>query len=251
MTLTFRLIAKLDIRNEHLIKTVRLEGVRKVGDPAEYASRYDAEGIDEIIYMDAVASLYGRNSLGDLVFSTAEECFVPVTVCGGIDSVGCARDLLRLGADRLAVNTAAIKRPELITELANKFGSQAVVLQLDAKRKNGSWEAYCDGGRQPTAKSAVLWARDAVAAGAGEILLTSIDFEGTRMGVDYELCSTVAKAVRVPVVLAGGVGSAVHVVEAAKAGASGVAMAGVLHYNRVSLTEMRGALREAGVAVRC
>ncbi len=249
MALAFRLIARLDCRNEHLVKTIRLEGVRKIGDPAEYAKRYDAEGIDEILYLDVVASLYGRNGLGELLQRTADECFVPVTAAGGVRSVSDVRELLRVGADKVAVNTAAIQRPELITEIAEQFGSQAMVIQIDAKRKNGGWEAYCDGGRQPTGKDAIEWAAEAVERGAGEILVTSIDREGTATGFDAKLC-VANNHLAVPVIACGGCGSAEHVIEAAKAGVSGVAVAGVLHYERVSLAEMRGALSEAGIPVR-
>ena len=248
--LAFRLIARLDCRNEHLVKTIRLEGVRKIGDPAEYAKRYDAEGIDEILYLDVVASLYGRNGLGELLRRTADECFVPVTAAGGVRSVSDVRELLRVGADKVAVNTAAIKRPELITEIAEQFGSQAMVIQIDAKRKNGGWEAYCDGGRQPTGKDAIEWAAEAVELGAGETLITAVDREGTSGGLDLGLCRAVASTVSVPVVAAGGVRKASDILEAAKAGVSGVAMAGALHYGKVSLAEMRGALTEAGIPVR-
>ncbi|HDZ39046.1 MAG TPA: imidazole glycerol phosphate synthase subunit HisF [Marinobacter sp.] len=250
MSLAFRLIARLDIRGAHLIKTIRLEGVRKLGDPADYAKRYDAQGIDEIIYNDAVASLYGRNGLGGLLQRTADECFVPVTAAGGIRSVSDVRELLRVGADKIAVNTAAIKRPELITEIAEQFGSQAMVIQIDAKRKNGGWEAYCDGGRQPTGKDAIEWAAEAVGRGAGEVLVTSIDREGTASGCDSDLCRRISNAVPVPTVAAGGICTARHVIDAAQAGATGVAMAGALHYGKVSLAEMRGALTEAGIPVR-
>ncbi len=250
MALAFRLIARLDIRGKHLIKTIRLEGVRKLGDPAEYAKRYDAEGIDEILYLDCVASLYGRNGLGELLRRTADECFVPVTAAGGVRSVSDVRKLLRVGADKVAVNTAAIHRPELITEIAEQFGSQAMVIQIDAKRKNGGWEAYCDGGRQPTGKDAIEWAAEAVEHGAGEVFLTSVDEEGTGKGCAVTLGSKIASAVVVPVVLAGGVGTAEHVIRVANTGCTGVAMAGALHYGKVSLAEMRGALTEAGIPVR-
>ena len=247
----FRLIARLDIRNAHLIKTIRLEGVRRVGDPNEYARRYDAEGIDELLYLDVVASLYGRNALADLVSRASESVFVPTTVGGGIRSVDDVRTLLLAGADKIAVNTAAIKRPELITEIAEKFGSQAVTVQIDAKRKGDGWEAYCDGGRQPTGYDAVDWARHVADLGAGEILLTSIDQEGTLRGFDIALVEQVCGGVvSVPVIAAGGFGRPEHAVEAAQAGAVGVAVAGALHYGRVRLNDIKGALANAGVPVR-
>ena len=248
--LTFRLIALLDIRNSHLIKTIRLEGVRKVGDPAEYAKRYDAQGIDEIYYNDCVASLYGRNSLGKFIQQTSEVCFVPFCVGGAIRSRDSARELFLAGADKVAVNTNAHKIPSLITDLAVKFGSQAVVLQLDAKRKNGGWDAYCEGGRQPTGRDAVKWAEEAVDRGCGEILVTSIDREGTGVGFDLDLVSAIA-CQRVPVIACGGFGAPSHAVEAYNVGASGIAIAGALHYNRVKLDEIRAELKQAGVNVRC
>ncbi|HDZ73718.1 MAG TPA: imidazole glycerol phosphate synthase subunit HisF [Aurantimonas coralicida] len=250
MPLAFRLIARLDIKAPNLIKTVRLEGVRVVGDPQEYAKRYDQEGIDEILYIDVVASLYQRNSLASLVEWTSEHAFVPVTVGGGVRSTIDARALLRAGADKLALNTAAVERPGLITEIAEKFGSSTIAVQIDAKRKASSWEAYSDGGRQPTGKDVVVWAQDAVEQGAGEVLLTSIDHEGTGQGFDLELIRAVAGAVPVPVVASGGFGESSHAVSAALAGASGVAIAGALHYRRVPLSAMREALSAADVPVR-
>lgn len=248
--LKFRLIARLDIKTKHLVKTVRLEGLRVVGDPAEYARRYDEEGIDEILYMDIVASLYRRNSLHDLVSHTAEEVFCPMTVGGGVRSVADAVALLKAGADSVAVNTAAIERPELITEIANHIGSQSVTLQLDAKRKGNGWEAYCDGGRQPTGKDAIAWAKEAVGRGVGQILLTSIDCEGTRGGFDCALAQAISKVVPVPVVGCGGIDQAGHILEAARNGVAGIAMAGALHYRRTSLKDIRTALKAAGVPCR-
>ncbi len=249
--LKFRLVARLDVRGPNLIKPVNLEGVRVVGDPQQYAERYDREGIDEIYYNDAVASLYGRNGLADLVARTSGGVFCPLTVGGGVKSIADVRGLLLAGADKVAVNTAAIRRPELITEIAEKFGSQCMVLQIDAKRRgDGSYEAYIEGGRQPTGKDAIAWAEEGVRRGAGEILLTSIDQEGTRRGIDVPLLQRTCRAVRVPVVYSGGVGSAQHVLDAAQAGASGVAMAHCLHYQIVSLRDMRLRLAEGGVPVR-
>ena len=248
--LKFRIIARLDIRNERLVKTIRLEGVRQVGDPNEFARRYDAEGIDEILYLDVVASLYGRNALAGLVKRSAEDVFTPTTVGGGIRSVEDVRTLLLAGADKIAVNTAAIRRPELITEIAEKFGSQIITVQIDAKRKGQGWEAYCEGGRQATGKDAVKWAGEAVARGAGEILLTSIDREGTGTGFDIDLVGRVAEVVTVPMIAAGGFGCPEHAVEAVRAGASGIAIAGALHYRRVDLGEIRAALHGAGIPGR-
>jgi cyclase len=250
MPLAFRLIARIDIKGPDLIKTVQLEGVKKLGNPAEYAKRYNDAGIDEIYYNDAVASLYGRNSLADLVSGATDSVFCPVVVGGGITSVGDVRKLLLAGADKIAINTAAIKRPELITEVAEKFGSQCMVVQIDAKRKNGGWEAYCDGGREPTGRDAIKWGIEATGNGAGEILLTSIDDEGVGAGPDLVLCQQWCGRVRQPVIYSGGVVTAEQAVAVARAGMSGVAMAGALHYNKVSLPEIRAGLKKAGVSVR-
>lgn len=249
--LAFRLIARLDIKPPNLVKTIHLDGVKRLDvAPNDAARRYDEAGIDELIYLDIVASLYQRNGLRGMLAEATNEIFTPVAAGGGVSSVADANALLRAGADKVVVNTAATKRPELIADLARKFGSQAVVLQLDVKRRNGSWEAMCDGGRQRTGKEAVSWASEAADLGAGEILVTSIDCEGCGRGIDTALCGQVVSAVGCPVVVGGGVGSAEHVVDAWKAGASGVAMAGALHYGKVSLDEMRGALDKAGAKVR-
>ena len=184
-----RLIARLDIKAPYLIKAVNLEGVRKVGDPREFAQRYYSEGVDELIYMDAVATLYERNSLADLLSYTAENVFIPITVGGGVRSLEDVRQLLRHGADKIAINTAATRRPEFISEISENFGSQCMVLSIEAKRKtDGSWEAYTDNGREHTGLDAVEWARRGQSLGAGEILLTSVGQEGTRKGFDVELC---------------------------------------------------------------
>ena len=251
MPLCRRLIARLDIKPPHLIKPINLEGVRIVGDPHEYATRYNDEGIDELLYIDAVSSLYGRNGILAIVERAVADVFCPVTVGGGIRSLEDARAAFLAGADKIALNSAVVRRPELITELAQKYGNQAVVLQIDAKRKpDGSYEAYTDGGREPSGKDAVRWAQEAVERGAGEILVTSIDREGTRRGCDIPLVAAIAGSVRVPVVYSGGIGTPAHVVEAFKADASGVAMAHVLHYRTTTLGEIRVAATEAGFHVR-
>lgn len=247
--LKFRLIARLDIRNEWLIKTIHLEGTRKVGDPYEYAKEYDRCGVDEILYLDVVASLYGRNALSDLVERTTADVFCPVTAAGGIRSVEDGKHLFASGADCIGINTAAIERPELITEIAEKYGSQAVTLQLDAKRKGGGYEAYCDGGRQSTGKSVVDWARDAIACGAGQILVTSIDVEGTCLGGRLDLLERLVAASSVPVIYSGGIKDAPDVVAVAKAGASAVAIAGALHYKRETIFSIKEALDRANIPV--
>ncbi len=247
-----RLIARLDVKGPHLIKGVRLEGLRKVGDPQTFARKYYAAGVDEIIYMDAVASLYGRNSLTDIVRHTAEEVFIPITVGGGVRSVDSALELLHVGADKVAINTAAVARPELISELAEHFGSQCVVLSIEAcRRKDGGWEVYTDGGREKTGRDVVEWAKQAAELGAGEVLLTSIDQEGTRKGFDLKLTRAVATAVGIPVIASGGMGSVEHLVEAVQQGkADAVAMADILHFERMALEDIRAGALNAGLPVR-
>ena len=246
-----RLIARLDIKPPNLIKTVNLEGVRIVGDPFEYATRYsEVDGLDELIYIDAVASLYGRNGLLDLVERATARVFIPITVGGGIGSLADARKTLLTGADKVAINSAVVRRPELITEIANACGSQAMVLQIDAKKTPKGWEAYTDGGREPSGKDAVAWAREGVERGAGEILLTSIDQEGTRRGCDTALLERISGDVRTPVVYSGGVGRPADVVEAFRAGADGVAIAHVLHYRTTTMGAIRMAVAQAGFPVR-
>lgn len=247
-----RLIARLDVKAPYLIKGVRLEGLRKLGDPHEFALRYYAAGADEILYIDSVASLYERNTIIELVERTAENVFVPITVGGGIRTLDDARRLLRAGADKLAVNTAAIRRPELISEIAERFGSQCVVLGIEAKRVGaGRWESYVDNGREKTGVDAIEWAQRGQMLGAGEILLTSVDQEGTRGGFDVPLVRAVAEAVSIPVIASGGMGSIAHLLEVADdGGADAVAMAHVLHYGLLSLSEIRAAARAKGHVLR-
>ncbi len=247
-----RLISRLDIKGPDLIKGIQLEGVRKLGDPQEFAQRYYAGGIDEILYVDAVASLYGRNSLTDLVRRTAEDVFIPITVGGGLRSAEDVRAMLRAGADKVAINTAAVARPQLISEVAGTFGSQCMVISIQAKRRpQGGWEAYTDCGREHSGLDAVDWARRAQDLGAGEILLTSVDREGTRKGFDVELIRAVAEAVTIPVIASGGMGEAGHLVQAVAEGkADAVAMAHVLHYGKLSLADIRAAAHTAGISVR-
>ncbi|WP_425405436.1 imidazole glycerol phosphate synthase subunit HisF [Hwanghaeella sp.] len=248
----FRLIARLDVKAPDLIKSVNLEGVRKLGDPAEFAKRYYSQGIDEILYMDVVASLYRRNSLADLVYSTTQDVFVPITVGGGIRSLQDVEAMMRSGADKVAVNTAAIQRPDLIREIARTFGSQCIVLSIEAKSIGPDrWEAYVDNGREKTGKDAIEWAREAVDLGAGEVLVTSVDREGTRKGFDIALMKAVSGAVPVPVIASGGMGKPDHLIDIHdQAAADAVAIADVLHYNRLSLDDIRQAALAGGVEVR-
>ena len=250
MSEDLRLVARLDIKGPNLIKGIHLEGLRVIGDPQEHARRYYEQGADELLYMDIVASLYGRNSLTEIVRRAAEDVFVPLTVGGGIRSVEDAALALRSGADKVAVNTAAVARPELLSELAMRFGAQAVVLSIEAKRAGSGWEAYTDNGREHTYLDAVEWAARAAELGAGEILVTSVDREGTRKGFDCDLVAAVAAAVDVPVIASGGMGSIDHLEQAAGSCAAAVAMADVLHYGRLELGGIRDEALARGLPVR-
>lgn len=247
-----RLIARLDIKGPNLIKGIRFEGLRVIGSPAEHALRYYQQGADELIYIDSVASLYGRNNLSDIVQSAARNVFIPLTVGGGIRSTDDVRHLLRCGADKVAVNTAVIAQPGLITEIAREFGSQCMVLSIQAKQiAPGRWEAYTDTGRERSGVNVIEWARKGVQLGAGEILITSVDREGTRKGFDIDLVRTVAAEVNVPIIASGGMGSAQDAVNVVQQGhADAVAMADILHNKRATLAEVRQHLKSAGVEVR-
>jgi cyclase len=247
-----RIVARLDVKGENLIKGVHLEGLRIIGDPHDHAQLYYNDGIDEIIYMDTVASLYGRNNLTDIVARTAHDVFVPITVGGGIRSVDDVARVLRAGGDKVAVNTAVVGRPELISEIARRFGSQCMVLSVEAKRREaGRWECLTDNARETTGLDVVEWVCRAVELGAGEVLLTSVDQEGTRKGFDLELISAVTARISVPVIASGGLGSPSDLVEAVvSGGASAVAVADALHYRRHSAVDFRKAAKEAGIVVR-
>ena len=249
---TVRLITRLDIKAPNLIKGIRLEGLRVIGDPNEFALKYYQAGADEILYMDCVATLYGRNSLRDIVEKTTHDIFVPMTVGGGVRSVEDARGLLASGADKFALNTAAIHNPQLIVDVSRRFGSQATVISIEAKALgNGRWEAYTDNGRERTGKDAVAWAREAAAQGAGEILLTSVDQEGTRKGFDIALVKAVTGCLSIPVIASGGFGVPSHLIDVVReGGADAVAIADALHYSRYSLPELRKILSDAAIPVR-
>ena len=246
-----RLIARLDIKGENLIKGVHLEGLRVIGDPQEYARRYYEQGADELIYMDIVASLYGRSNLVDIVRRAAHDIFVPLTVGGGIRSIDDVTNLLRAGADKVAINTAVVHRPKLITEVAQKFGSQCMVLSIEAKRQGENhWEVYTDCGRERSGLDVIDWIKRGIDLGAGEVLLTSIDQEGTRKGFDLELLEIVNKFSMVPVIVSGGYGEAQHLQAAIDSGADAVAFADALHYEKTNLAELRNITSEMGVKVR-
>ena len=247
-----RLIARLDVKGPNLIKGIHLEGVRVLGDPGEFARAYYEQGIDELLYVDAVASLYQRHNLVEIVRRASEDVFVPMTVTGGVRSIGDVEELLRAGADKVAINTAAVRRPALIQEVARRFGSQCMVLSVEAKRMAADrWEAHMDAGREPTGLEVLEWAKRAVDLGAGEILLTSVDREGTRSGFDCDLLRRVATAVPVPVIASGGMGALEHLREVVERGrADAVAFADVLHYRRLSVARIRRFARDAGYCVR-
>lgn len=247
-----RIIARLDVKGPNLIKGIHLEGLRVLGKPNEYAKKYYHQGADELIFIDCVASLYGRNSLSEIIQNAAKDVFIPITVGGGIRSVEDATCALRSGADKVAINTAAVANPALITDIARRFGSQCMVLSVQAKKVAFErWEAYTDNGREETGIDVIDWVKRAVALGAGEVLLTSIDQEGTRKGYDLALVHAVTQEVSVPVVASGGMGSTSHMVDVVKkSGADAVAMADALHYDRMSIREVRIAALDAGLHVR-
>ena len=246
-----RLVARLDVKGENLIKGVHLEGLRVLGPPQEFAKKYYDQGADELIYMDIVASLYGRSNLIEIVRRTANEVFVPLTVGGGVRSVDNVSELLRAGADKVAINTAAVNNPELISKVSRRFGSQCMVLSIEAKqRSSGCWEIYTDSGREASGLDAVEWARRGVQLGAGEILLTSIDREGTRKGFDTDLVHAITEAVDVPVIASGGFGQASNIGDVYLAGADAIAFADAIHYKRFSLKEIRKMAQEQNIPVR-
>jgi imidazole glycerol-phosphate synthase subunit HisF len=246
-----RIIPRLDIKSEHLIKGIKLEGLRKMGKPDGFALDYYLQGADELLYMDAVASLYGRNHLSEMVREIVKSVFIPITVGGGIRSVEDAYGLLRSGADKIAVNTAAVANPSLITELATTFGSQAVVISIEAIRQaSGNWLAFTDNGREHTGRDVVNWAKEAESLGAGEILLTSVDREGGRKGYDLPLIKEVCRNVTIPVIASGGMGKAEDGVLAVKEGAHAISMADALHYKRFGIKNIKATLSAGGMPVR-
>ena len=250
--MNMRVIARMDVKMEFLIKGVQLEGWRKVGDPIERAIEYYQQGADEIIYMDVVASLYERNNLTEIVRNVAEHIFIPITVGGGIGALEAVHDLLAVGADKVAINTAATKRPELLRDVSDRYGSQATVLSIEAKQIGANkWEAMTDNGRNHTYRDVVEWAREGEQNGAGEILLTSIDKDGTGRGYDLALIEAVVEAVSIPVIASGGCGNTEHVREAFTAGnASAVAVAKAIHDDSLTFRTIRQSLSENQIPVR-
>lgn len=230
-----RIIPRLDIKGPNLVKGINFEGLRVLGKPEDFARRYYLDGADELFYQDAVASLYQRNSLLEIVEQTAREIFIPLCVGGGLRSLEDISQVLRAGADKVAINTAAVQNPNIVAEAARRFGSSTVVVAVEAIRRPGGWyEALTDYGRENSGKDAVQWARQAAELGAGEIMITAIHAEGAGKGFDLELTRAVAEAVAVPVIAGGGAGRPEHVLEAIRQGrAEAVALAGILHYNAI------------------
>ena len=245
-----RVIPCLDVDAGRVVKGVGFVDLRDAGDPVELASRYDQAGADELVFLDITATSDKRQTVVELARRAADDVFVPFTIGGGIRSVGDAQAVLDAGADKVSINSAALERPELIGELAATFGAQCVVLAIDAKATDGSWEAYLAGGRTPTGRDAVDWAREAAERGAGEILLTSMDRDGTNAGYDLALTGAVAAAVSVPVIASGGAGRLEHLLDALRIGADAVLCASIFHYGQHTVAEVKGHLSNAGIAVR-
>ena len=247
-----RVIPCLDVRDGRVVKGTRFVEIRDAGDPVDLATRYDREGADELVFLDITASAERRRTVTDLARQVAEALTIPFCVGGGIGSADLAAAILRAGADKVAVNTAAVRRPALLGEIAARAGSQAAVLAIDAKRRDdGSYEVYVEGGRTPTGLDAVEWARRGVAAGAGEILLTSMDRDGTRDGFELDLTARVAEAVRVPVIASGGAGSVAHFVELfQRTGAEAGLAASIFHSGEIAVAALKHELAQRGVSVR-
>ncbi|GAE88305.1 imidazole glycerol phosphate synthase subunit HisF [Acetivibrio straminisolvens] len=250
---TKRIIPCLDVHNGRVVKGVNFVNIRDAGDPVEIASIYDKAGADELTFLDITASAEARSIMIDVVKRVAEQVFIPFTVGGGIRTVEDFREILKAGADKVSVNSAAIKRPELISEAASRFGSQCVVVAIDAKRRddNSGWDVYINGGRINTGKDAVEWALEAEKLGAGEILLTSMDCDGTKKGYDIELTRKVSESVRIPVIASGGAGTMEHFREALVEGkADAVLAASLFHYKEIEIMDLKKYLKENGIEVR-
>jgi imidazole glycerol-phosphate synthase subunit HisF len=245
-----RIIPCMDVDAGRVVKGTRFIDIRDAGDPVELAAHYDATGADELIFLDITATSDKRATVVDLARRAADEVFVPFTIGGGVRELSDAQAVLDAGADKVSVNSAAVARPELVSEMADVLGAQCVVLAIDAKRREGGFEVYVAGGRTPTGRDAVAWAREGVGRGAGEIMLTSMDRDGTKDGYDLELVRAIADAVDVPVIASGGAGEPAHLVEGLRAGADAVLCASIFHYGEYTIPQVRSALREAGVPMR-
>lgn len=241
-----RLIARLDIKNGIVIKGIHLEGQRRIGDPVELARKYYGQAVDEIFLMDSVASLYGRSNLFHMISEACKTVFVPITMGGGIRSVEDVEQALIAGADKVAVNSALISTPALAEKIASIYGSQCLVASIEAKRRDNGWEAYVSNGREPTGRDVLEWARELEQRGAGELLVTSVDQEGTQRGFDIPLCAALQDVVRIPVVASGGAGKLEHLRQLADATQmQGIAVASLLHYGKATVAELKSVLPEA------
>jgi cyclase len=253
--LSKRIIPCLDVTAGRVVKGVRFQELRDAGDPVECAAAYDAQGADELVFLDITASSDGRGIMRDVVAATAERCFMPLTVGGGLRDTADIEAMLRSGADKVSLNTAAIAQPGLVLEASDRFGSQCIVVAIDAKHEPGpgpSWRVFSHGGRRPTGLDAVEWARRVVGLGAGEILLTSMDRDGTQAGYDIELTRRVSEAVPVPVIASGGAGSLEHFAEVLETGGASAALAASLfHFGTLTVPRLKGYLASRGVPVRC
>jgi cyclase len=246
-----RIIPCLDVDAGRVVKGVRFVGLRDAGDPVEIARVYDREGADELCFLDITASYEKREIILDVVARTADEIFMPLTVGGGINKLEDIRKLLRAGADKVSINTGAVARPELVREAAETFGSQCIVVAVDAKRAQGGWQVFTHGGREPTGIDACEWAEKMAAYGAGEILLTSMDRDGTKEGYDLELTRTISDLVKIPVIASGGVGNLEHIYEGLTTGKASAALAAsIFHYREHTIAECKSYLHERGIAVR-
>ena len=246
-----RIIACLDVKEGRVVKGTQFVQLRDAGDPAELAAAYNREGVDEVIFLDITASVEKRGLIVKTVMRTARQVFIPLAVGGGIRSVGDARRILTSGADKISVNTAAVEKPELITALSEEFGSQAVVLAIDARREGEGWRVFTYGGRKPVNLSAVEWAIEGETFGAGEILLTSMDCDGTKKGFDCELTRAISRAVKIPVIASGGAGSAEHFAQVFTEGEADAALAAsIFHYGKVRVRDLKGHLKAQGIPVR-
>ena len=252
MSSNIRLISRLDIKGSHLIKGIHLEGLKKIGNPNDFAKKYYESGIDEILYIDVVASLYGRNNLEEIIKSTVKDVYVPITVGGGIRTIDDVRQILKCGAEKVAINTAITKNPDLITQIKKRFGSQSIVVSIEAKKiTETKWEVYTENGREKTGIDVLDWVRKIDSLGASEILLTSIDNEGTLKGFDNKLINIVSENVSIPVIASGGMGNADHAISVIKdAKADAIAIANVLHYEKLSVQDIRSSLIEKDINVR-
>jgi cyclase len=245
-----RIIPCLDVDGGRVVKGTGFVDLRDAGDPVELAARYDLDGADELVFLDITATSDKRGTVVELARRTADEVFIPFTIGGGIRSAADAQAVLDAGADKVSVNSAALERPELIDELARRFGAQCVVLAIDAKARENGWEAYLAGGRRATGRDAVAWAREGGERGAGEILLTSMDRDGTSLGYDLELIAAVVGEVGTPVIASGGAGELEHLADGLRAGADAVLCASIFHYGRHTVPEAKSYLAAAGFAVR-